>query len=216
VLAPSQAQLVDQLAATGKPVVLVYIGGRPRVANQQFDESGAALMAFLPGTEGGSAIADALFGKTNPSGRLSVSWPKSTSQLPLFYNHAAGKPYEPRYPFGWGLSYTQFKVSNLRAPDDVDPGDQVKASIDLGNEGKRSGDDVVLAFVERKVGPDTAPVRQLVAFNRVRLGTGKQKEVNLSFPADRLAVTVASGDRQVVPGRYRLTVEGKSTTFTVH
>jgi beta-glucosidase len=216
VLAPSQAQLVDELAATGKPVVLVYIGGRPRVANQQFDESSAAMMAFLPGTEGGSAIADALFGETNPSGRLSVSWPKSTSQLPLFYNHAADKPYDPRYPFGWGLSYTKFKASELHAPGDVSPGGKVKARIDLRNTGKRDGDDIVLAFVERKVGPDTAPVRQLVAFDRAHVGRGGHKKVKLTFPVARLAVTVASGDRQVVPGKYRLTVGGKSTTFTVH
>jgi beta-glucosidase len=215
-LAPSQTELVNELAATGKPVVLVYIGGRPRVANQALDESKAALMAFLPGTEGGSAIADALFGKTNPSGRLSVSWPKSVDQVPLFYNHAAGRPYDPRYPFGWGLSYTKFKVADLRAPDQVRSGDTLTAKADLRNVGKRSGDDVVLAFVERQAGPATAPVRQLVAFDREYLRRGSHKTVKLSFPLSRLAVTVASGDRRVVSGSYRLTVGGRSTTFTVH
>jgi beta-glucosidase len=214
-LAPSQAQLVDELVATGKPVVLAIIAGRPLIANQQLSQAAASLMAFLPGTEGGAAIADVLFGKTNPSGRLSVSWPRSIGQVPLFYNHSAGEPYDPRYPFGWGLSYTKFKVSDLNAPDEVDPGDKVKVKVDLRNAGKRSGDHVVLAFVKRKVGPSTAPVRQLVAFKRTSLRKGDRKRVKLSFSVKQLAVTLPSGDRRVVPGKYRLKVGKKSQTFVV-
>src|SRR5207247_2753819 len=109
---PPQAVLVDALKATGKPVIVVVVAGRPLVMNHQLDEADASLMAFLPGSEGGAAIADALFGKVNPSGRLPVSWPKSGDQLPLAYNEP-GKPYDPRYAFGYGLSYTRFDLSRL-------------------------------------------------------------------------------------------------------
>jgi len=146
-LAPSQAKLIDALKATGKPVIVVVIAGRPLVMNQQLDESDAALMAFLPGSEGGPAIANALFGSYNPGGRLSVSWPKASSQEPLAYND--GGSYDPRYPFGYGLSYTRFNVDHLQAPSSVNEHGRVDFSLDLRNTGGRAGDDVVLAFVKR-------------------------------------------------------------------
>jgi beta-glucosidase len=191
------------------------VAGRPLVMQEQLDNADAALMASWPGSEGGAAIADVLFGKTNPSGRLTVSWPKSIDQVPLFYNHSAGEPYDPRYPFGWGLSYSKFKVTGLKAPDEVDRKDKVKVKVELRNKGKRSGEHVVLAFVKRKVGPSTAPVRQLVAFERTSLRKGDRKGIKLSFPVKQLAVTLPSGDRRVVPGKYRLKVGKKSQTFVV-
>jgi beta-glucosidase len=111
----AQAKLIDDLKATGKPVIVVVVAGRPLEMDHQLDEANASLMAFLPGTEGGGAIADTLFGKAGPSGRLPVSWPKDSSSFPLAY-HEAGKPYDPRFPFGYGLSYTRFKLDDLRAP----------------------------------------------------------------------------------------------------
>jgi beta-glucosidase len=214
-LAPSQAELIDRLEATGKPVIIVVVAGRPLVMQEQLDNADAALMASWPGSEGGAAIADALFGKTNPSGRLTVSWPKSIDQVPLFYNHSAGEPYDPRYPFGWGLSYSKFKVTGLKAPDEVERNEKVKVKVELRNKGKRSGEHVVLAFVKRKVGPSTAPVRQLVAFERTSLRKGDRKGVKLSFSVKQLAVTLPSGDRRVVPGKYRLKVGKESQTFVV-
>jgi beta-glucosidase len=208
-LTSAQAKLIDDLEATGKPVVVVVVAGRPLVMNQQLDEADASLMAFLPGSEGGAAVADALFGKVNPSGRLPVSWPKSSAQLPLAYNER-GKPYDPRYPFGYGLSYTRFDLSHLRAPWHVDANDWVSASVKVRNAGKRSGDDTVLAFVVR---PDGG--RQLVAFPRVRLDRGDGANVRLGFRASQLAVTQPSGERAVAPGTYRLVVGDLSQTFRV-
>jgi beta-glucosidase len=164
----AQARLVDDLAATGKPVIVVVIAGRPLVMNHQLDEAAASLMAFLPGSEGGAAIGDALFGKVDPSGRLPVSWPKASSQLPLAYNEP-GKPYDPRYPFGYGLSYTRFDVGKPSVHDG-------RASVVVRNAGERAGDRTVLAFV---VGPDGT--RRLAAFTRVHLGAGRQTKAQLTF-----------------------------------
>jgi beta-glucosidase len=208
-LPSAQAKLIDDLKATGKPVIVVVQAGRPLVMNAQLDEADAALMAFLPGSEGGAAISDALTGRVNPSGRLTVSWPKAVSQIPLAYNEA-GKPYDPRYPFGHGLSYTRFDVKRLSVGGRGSK--RVSASADIRNSGRRDGEDVVLAFAERVGGG--AP-RRLVAFDRVGVGAGEREKAKLSFDLSRLASTQADGRRIVLPGTYRLTVEGASTTFTV-
>jgi beta-glucosidase len=205
----AQAKLIDDLEATGKPVIVVVVAGRPLVMNQQLDKAAASLMAFLPGSEGGAAIGDVLFGKVNPSGRLPVSWPKASSQLPLAYNER-GRPYDPRYPFGHGLSYTRFDLSKLRGPSHVHANDRFEASVKVANVGRRAGEDIVLAFVQR---PDGG--RQLVAFTRVALGRGDGAKAKLRFSVSRLAVTQPSGQRAVTPGSYELLVGGLSQTFQV-
>jgi len=215
-LPAAQQQLVDSLVNTGTPTIVVVIAGRPLIMNQQLNEADASLMAFLPGTEGGSAIADALFGRTNPAGRLPVSWPKSIDQAPIVYNHPPGAAYDPRYAFGHGLSYTRFDLRDLQAPAEVSGDDHVQLSVAVRNAGTRAGDDIVQAFVERTGGPATAAARQLVAFGRVSLARGASSRVTLAFDAARLAVTPADGsDRAVVPGQYRLAVGDLSTTFTI-
>jgi beta-glucosidase len=205
----AQAKLIDELEATHKPVIVVVVAGRPLKMDQQLDEADASLMAFLPGSEGGGAVADALFGKVNPSGRLPVSWPRDASSFPLAYNER-GKPYDPRYPFGYGLSYTRFDLRQLRAPWHVSADDWVNASVTVRNAGRRAGDDTVLAFVVR---PDGG--RQLVAFPRVRLDGGDGENVRIAFRASQLAVTQPSGERAVAPGTYRLVVGDLSQTFRV-
>jgi beta-glucosidase len=207
-LTSAQAALVDALEATGKPVIVVVIAGRPLVMNAALDKSAAALMAFLPGSEGGAAIADALTGRVNPSGRLTVSWPKALGQFPLAYNEA-GAPYDPRYPFGYGLSYTRFDVKGLDARTRWG---RVDASAFVRNVGRRDGGDTVLAFAERLGGG--APKR-LVAFDRVGVRAGGLERAKLSFDVSRLASTQPDGRRSVLPGTYKLTVEGASTTFRV-
>ena len=212
-LSPAQAALLDALAATGKPVVVVVMAGRPLVMNAQLDEARSALMAFLPGTEGGAAVADALFGKDNPSGRLPVSWPKSSAQLPLAFNEP-GRPYDPRYPFGHGLSYSHVVVKALDVPRNVGRHGRVPVKASLANLSPRGVDQVALAVVERLSGPSTAAPRQLVAFTREHLRGWEREKVSLSFDVDQLAVTQAGGKR-VVPGTYRLWVDGSSRTFAV-
>ena len=211
-LPAGQAKLIDDLAATGRPVVVVVIAGRPLMMSHQLDEASAALMAWLPGTEGGAAIGDLLFGKASPSARLSVTWPKSIAQVPLAYNGPAGKPYDPRYPFGYGLSYTSVRVKDLAVPRRVGAGGTVSLSAELRNDARRSGDEVVLAFAQRVGG---APGRRLVAFARTHLGGGERRRVGLSFPVARLATTGADGTRAVAPGTYRVTVGERTETFTV-
>jgi beta-glucosidase len=164
----AQARLIDDLEATAKRVIVVVVAGRPLVMNHQLDAADASLMAFLPGSEGGAAIADALFGTVNPSGRLPVSWPRSSDQLPLAYNEP-GKPYDPRYEFGYGLSYTRFDVRHLRVYGG-------HASVTVRNTGKRAGDHTVLAFV---VSPDGS--RRLAAFTRVHLNPHRETTARLTF-----------------------------------
>jgi beta-glucosidase len=193
----AQARLIDDLKATGKPVIVVVVAGRPLVMNHQLDEADASLMAFLPGTEGGAAIGDALFGKVDPGGRLSVSWPKSSSQLPLAYNDAT-KPYDPRYPFGYGLSYTRFQESRLSAPASAHPGGRLDVSVKVANIGRRSGDDVVLAFLQGADG-----TRTLAAFGRVSLDRGDRAWVHLS---GRVPASATPGSYDLVVGGERRSV----------
>jgi beta-glucosidase len=184
----AQAKLIDDLRATGKPVIVVVVAGRPLQMDHQLDEANASLMAFLPGTEGGGAIADTLFGKASPSGRLPVSWPKDSSSFPLAYNEP-GKPYDPRFPFGYGLSYTRFKLGNLRAPWHASPGQRINASVDVANVGHRPGTDTVLAFLVAGDGS-----RRLVAFDRVEPGHHHRGTAHLTFSAPAGSYRLVVGD----------------------
>jgi beta-glucosidase len=156
--------------------------------DHQLDEANASLMAFLPGTEGGGAIADTLFGKASPSGRLPVSWPKDSSSFPLAYNEP-GKPYDPRFPFGYGLSYTRFKLDDLRAPWHASPGQRISASVDVANVGHRPGTDIVLAFLVAGDGS-----RRLVAFDRVEPGRHHRGTAHLTFSAPAGSYKLVVGD----------------------
>jgi beta-glucosidase len=151
--------------------------------------------------------------KDNPSGRLPVSWPKSSSQLPLAFNEP-GRPYDPRYPFGHGLIYSRVVVRDLDVPRKVGRHGRVGVKASLANFSSRGVDEVVPAVVERLSGPSTAAPRQLVAFTREHLRGWDRDKVWLSFDVDQLAVTQAGGKR-VVPGTYRLWVDGASRTFVV-
>jgi beta-glucosidase len=184
----AQAKLIDDLKATHRRVIVVVVAGRPLKMDDQLDDADASLMAFLPGSEGGAAIADALFGKVNPSGRLSVSWPKDSSTFPLAYNEA-GKAYDPRYPFGYGLSYTRFKLANLRAPWHASPGERITASVDVANVGRRWGQNTVLAFLVAGDGS-----RRLVAFDRVAAGPHRRATARLAFSAPAGSYKLVVGD----------------------
>jgi beta-glucosidase len=184
----AQAKLIDDLEATGKRVIVVVVAGRPLKMDHQLGEANASLMAFLPGTEGGGAIADALFGTYNPSGRLPVSWPKDSSLFPLAYNEA-GKPYDPRFAFGYGLSYTRFKLDNLRAPWHASPGERIDASVDVANVGRRPGANTVLAFLVAADGS-----RRLVAFDRVVAGKHRRTTAHLTFSAPAGSYKLVVGD----------------------
>jgi beta-glucosidase len=146
----------------------VVLAGRPLIMNEQLDGAAAALMGYLPGTQGGRAIADALFGKVNPSGRLSISWPKSIDQAPLTHDRQPGEPYDPRYAFGHGLSYTRFDYGQLDAQTH---GHDVKVTLRVANKGKRAGKHSVLLFANDR----------LVAYRKLWLDRGDRRTVALRF-----------------------------------
>jgi beta-glucosidase len=206
-----QSQLLDALEATGKPVVVVVISGRPLIMNQQLDGAAAALMAYLPGTQGGRGVADVLFGRVNPSGRLSVTWPKGVDQAPLTHDRLQGEDYDPRYAFGHGLSYTRFDYSGL---DSSTSGEDVRVSLTVRNRGRRAGEHTVLLFASKRGPSEAFPASRLVAYRKLRLQPGDRRTVSLSFPIDRLAVTSAEG-KAVEPGRYELTAGERRTTVQI-
>ena len=210
-LPAGQAELLDALQATGKPVVVVVIAGRPLMMGPQLDAAAAALMAYLPGTQGGRAVADVLFGAVNPSGRLSVTWPRSFDQAPLTHDRMPGEPYDPRYEFGHGLSYTRFEHSRLDASV---RGDDVRASVRVSNEGRRAGRHTVLLFASKRGEAGSFPASRLVAYASAHLQPGDRRTLNLTFPLGRLRVT-ENGRRMIEEGRYELTAEGERTTITV-
>lgn len=183
-----QLELLQALVATGKPVVLVLFSGRPVDITWASEHVSAILMAWHPGSQGGRAITDLLFGDATPGGKLPVSWPRSTGQLPLYYNHnLTHKPEsaqgftsrywdestKPLYPFGYGLSYTTFSYANLRVENGV-------ASVAVTNKGNRAGDEVVQIYIHQRYGSSSRPVRELKGFERVTLAPGETR--TLRFP----------------------------------
>ena len=192
-----QQELMEAVAATGKPVVLVLINGRPLNLVWASSKIPAILEAWHPGMEGGNAIADLLFGDANPSGKLPVSWPRNAGQIPVFYAHnlthqpetARGftsrywdQPITPLYPFGYGLSYTTFAVSSVRlSAAAVKVGEPVDVMADIENTGKRAGEDVVQLYIHQRAGSASRPVRQLEGFQKVVLAAGEKKTIHFSL-----------------------------------
>ena len=192
-----QQELMEAVAATGKPVVLVLVNGRPLNITWAAEHIPAILEAWHPGMEGGSAIADLLFGDANPGGRLPISWPRNVGQVPVYYAHnlthqpetARGfksrywdQPSAPLYPFGYGLSYTKCAISNLRLKESaVKLGGAVDVSVDVENTGKRAGTEVVQVYIHQMAGSASRPVRELKGFEKVWLKPGEKKTVTLSL-----------------------------------
>jgi beta-glucosidase len=224
-------------------VIVVVIAGRPLGLGPAADADGL-LMAYLPGTEGGSAVADVLFGRVNPSGHLSVSWPSEATRNPPLSQFNPGAPsllgdqpkfldqlpgtnsgqgsgYNPRYPFGFGLSYTTFTTSGLSATATVPRNGAVTVTFTIANTGKRAGTQVVPVYVHQPVsrGVIVVPPKRLVGFAKVQLAAGQSKVVRVAFPVSVLAVTAgdidAAGPRVVQPGAYQVQVEDLSAGFRV-
>src|SRR5919205_2540636 len=181
-----QEKLLDAIKATGKPFVVVLFNGRPLTLTEVAASSPAILEAWFPGVEGGNAVADVLFGKVNPGGKLPVSFPRVLGQVPIYYNHLpTGRPCDvtqkynsryrdldscdPLYPFGYGLSYTTFSISNLSLDSRTmrANGDGITASVDVKNTGSRRGDEVVQLYIHDPVASISQPVRRLRDFKRI-------------------------------------------------
>jgi beta-glucosidase len=240
-LKPDQQSLIQALEATGKPVIVVVIAGRP-LGLGPAEQANGLLMAYLPGTEGGAGVADVLFGTVNPSGRLPVSWPtdaplqqsgfnptgpSTLGDQPKFFdqlpgtNSGFGSGYNPLYPFGFGLSYTTFHVSGLSASSSVSRHGSGNVTFTVANSGAHDGTDVVPVYVHEPT--ETAgivvPPQRLVGFARVDVPAGGSKTVHVTFPASTLALTPADIDGtqppQVMPGRYQVQVEDLSADFVI-
>jgi len=188
-LAGVQLDLLKEIHVIGIPMVVVLIKGRPLSINWVAENASVIIDAWYPGQEGGNAIADVLFGDYNSAGRLPISVPKSVGQLPIYYNHkpSARKNYvfldsKLLFPFGYGLSYTTFKYSNLKiVPKRILPTGEAKVSVDITNIGSVTGDEVVQMYISDEVSSITRPVKELKGFERITLSPGKTKTVTFSI-----------------------------------
>lgn len=191
-LPEAQRDLVKQVAATGTPVVLVLVEGRPRIINDVVPEADGVLMAYLPGHEGGRAIADILFGDQNPSGHLPFTYPSDSNDIvPYDHNYTdetGPLGFNPEWEFGTGLSYTSFDYENLRLSSSTfGPNDELEISVDITNTGDRSGKDVVQLYVSDLVASITPPVKRLRGFEKVDLEPGETQTVSFLISPDDLA-----------------------------
>ena len=210
-----QQQMLEALEATGKPLVVVYIEGRPLNKNWAAEHANALLTAYYPGEQGGNAIADVLFGDCNPAGRLPVSVPRHVGQLPVYYNKPlpAAHDYvemsaQPLYPFGYGLSYTTFDYSGLRITEAGDGGCDVTFAVT--NTGGRDGEEVVQLYLRQRVASVVQPERQLKAFDRIAVRAGESRVVTLHLCREDFAIVDRDMDWSVEPGRYDILVGASS------
>ena len=214
-----QRELIREMGKLNKPIVLVLIKGRPLLLEGLEAEVDAIVDAWYPGMQGGNAIADVLFGDYNPAGRLTISVPRSVGQLPVYYNTKRkgnrSKYIEeegtPHYPFGYGLSYTSFNYSDLRA-EVVESEDSclVNISVKVRNEGSRDGDEVVQLYLRDEVASFTTPFKQLRGFQRIHLKVGETKEITFRLDKKSLALYMQNEEWAVEPGRFTLMLGGSS------
>ena len=186
----------------------------------------AVLEAWHPGTQGGAAVADVLFGDYNPAGRLTATFPRTVGQVPIYYNYKnTGRPssaerwtskyidlpYTPLFPFGYGLSYTRFEYTNLKiTPETIKPDGKVKVSVDVRNVGGRAGDEVVQLYIRDVVGSVTRPVKELKGFKRINLKPDEKRTVEFTLGPEELSFTDEEMKRVVEPGTINVMV-GKSS-----
>jgi beta-glucosidase len=235
-LPPDQQALITALEDTGKPVVVVVLAGRP-VGLGSAEKANAVLMAYQGSTEAGQAVADALFGKVDPSGKLSVSWPSDATSVGGDFNGGAPSPlgdqpkffdqlngtgsgqghaYNPLYPFGYGLSYTTFQTSNLSVTPSVSRHGDAAATFTVTNTGSKAGTDIVPVYVAQPVSAVLVPPQRLVGFARVALDPGQSKQVTVSFPTSALGVSQgdinSAAPPSVEPGDYIVQIDKDDTT----
>ena len=231
-LAGRQQELLEAVVATGKPVVLVLINGRPLDISWAAEHVPAILVAWTPGVQGGNAVADVLFGDTNPGGKLTVSWPRSGAQEPLYYSHTITHAPEtapdfksryqdvkstPLYPFGYGLSYTKFAIANLQlSKAEAKVGESVSVSVDVQNTGGIAGDEVVQIYIHQQSGSASRPVRQLKGFEKVSLAPGENKTLHFTLGKDELTYWSPSEKSWVLEPAVFDVWAGNDSTATLH
>jgi beta-glucosidase len=229
VIPESQENLLKALVKTGKPVVLVLFNGRPLILKWENDHVGAILDAWFPGTEAGNAIADVLFGEYNPSGKLTMTFPLSQGQIPVYYNAKnTGRPYlgdgdskfksdyldisnDPLYPFGYGLSYTTFEYSpiSLSTPD-IAPNRPVSVKLTVTNTGNQDGEETVQLYIRDMAATVTQPVKELKKFQKIYLKKGESREVSFTLSTDDLKYVNSDLKWVYDPGAFKIFVGGNS------
>jgi len=220
-LPKGQEALLEAVRATGKPVVLVLLNGSALAVNWANDNVPAILDAWYPGEEGGTALADVLFGDYNPGGRLPVTFYKSVDQLPPFTDYSMqGRTYryfkgDPLYPFGFGLSYTKFKYDNLKlSASKVKAGDELRITAEVRNVGEKPGDEVVQLYVTDVTATVPVPIRSLAGVRRVFLKPGEKQNISFVLTGYQMSIIDDSGKRLVEPGEFLIGVGGKQPGFT--
>jgi len=217
-----QQQLLEAVVATGKPVIVVMTSGRPYNLQGLESKVSAFVWAFAGGQESGNALADVLTGVVEPSGRLPVSVPKNVGAVPCYYNHklkSSGTPiafhFGSRYPFGYGLSYTQFEFSDLaleKAAIDIVTG-EIRVGCKVTNTGARKGVVVPQFYIRDVLASMVRPVKELKAFGRLELEPGQSAAVSFCVPVDMLGFTGAEGVRVVEPGAFELQIGASSANI---
>jgi len=227
-LSGGQEELLEAVVATGKPVVLVLVNGRPLNISWAAEHVPAILETWYSGSQAGNGIADLLFGDASPGGHLPVSWPRSSAELPLYYNHNLTQDPEdapgftsrywdisstPLYPFGYGLSYTTFSYDNLKlSQTEAKVGATLDVSVDVGNTGNRDGDAVVQLYMHQRAGSGSRPVRQLKGFQRVNLAAGAKQTLHFKLGPDELQFWSPASRKWVVePEQFDVWIGGDST-----
>src|SRR5215216_436005 len=222
-----QLELVQAIQATGKPTILVLVNGRPLTIGWIVNNVPAILESWMGGSQSGNAIADILFGDVNPSGKLPVTFPRTVGQVPMYYNYMntgrppdaenrytskyIDSPWTPLFPFGYGLSYTTFKISNLQLSAPRIPANgKLTVSVEVENTGKRTGDEVVQLYIRDLVASMTRPVKELKGFQRVTLQPGEKRRVEFVLAQEHLGFWNREMRYVVEPGEFRVMVGANS------
>jgi beta-glucosidase len=214
-----QQELADALLATGKPVVVYLTNGRPLSINKIAEKAPAIIEGWYMGQETGAAAADIIFGDVTPSGKLTITVPRSAGQLPVYYNHKPSaqyhdylsEPVSPLYCFGYGLSYTRFTYDNLKLQKKtIKLREKVKLSIEVSNKGKVAGDEIVQLYIHDKVSSVTRPVKELKDFRRISLKPGETKKVVFEITPDKLAFHNVNMKFTIEPGTFEIMAGGSS------
>ncbi|MGE5645584.1 MAG: glycoside hydrolase family 3 C-terminal domain-containing protein [Acidobacteriota bacterium] len=212
-----QEDLIKAVAATGKPVAVVLVNGRPLSVRWTAEHVPAIVEAWLPGERGGEAVAEILFGDYNPSGRLAITVPRHSGQLPVYYNFKPSKlelnrayvdmPGTPLWDFGYGLSYTKFNYSNLRiTPAATGPAGEVAVSADVTNAGGRTGQDVVQLYINDALSSVTRPAKELKGFSKISLKPGETQTVRFTLTPEELSLFDRNLNRVVEPGTFTVMI----------
>lgn len=218
-----QEKLIAAVADTGKPVILVLVNGRPAAIPDVIEKVNAILEAWIPGEEGARAVVDALFGKVNPGGKLPLSIPRSAGQVPVFYNHKPSgmrsnifgdyynEPVKPLFPFGHGLGYSTFQLTNLSIDKPAyKGGETIKISLKVKNTGKLKGDEVVQLYVRDEIASLPRPVKELKDFIRVTMDPGESKIITFQMKTDHLAYYDEDMKLMVEPGKFKVMIGSSS------